>query len=154
MDKIESSGAHIELWNYDLTKAFDMLDHAKVLDLLHRSGVYGQLGRSIQNWLTKRSQTVEIGTSNSEEKEVGRSCVQGSVLGPTLWLLYIQSLTSILDGMGVEYMAYADDISIVQQISTPEEKKQWIEHVPSYEEMAQAAGYGDRQQTKKIIGKT
>ena len=125
MDKIESSGAHIELWNYDLTKAFDMLDHSKVLDLLHRSGVYGQLGLSIQNWLTKRSQTVEIGTSNSEEKEVGRSCVQGSVLGPTLWLLYIQSLTSILDGMGVEYMAYADDISIVQRISTPEEKKQF-----------------------------
>jgi hypothetical protein len=125
MDKIENEGAHIELWNYDLTKAFDMLDHAKVLDLLHRSGVWGQLGKTIQNWLTKRSQTVEVGTSNSGERTVGRSCVQGSVLGPTLWLLYIQSLTTILDGMGVEYMAYADDISIVQRISTEEDKQKF-----------------------------
>ena len=122
MKKIENKGSHVELWNYDLTKAFDMLDHRKVLELLHQSGVYGQLGRAIENWLTKRTQTVEIGTSRSDEKPVGRSCVQGSVLGPTLWLLYIQSLTNILDKMGVEYKAYADDISIVQRISTEQEK--------------------------------
>jgi hypothetical protein len=102
-----------------------MLDHAKVLELLHGSGIYGQLGLVIQNWLTKRSQTVEIGTSKSDEKIVGRSCVQGSVLGPTLWLLYIQSLTTILDRLGVDYMAYADDISIFQRISTQEEKKKF-----------------------------
>jgi hypothetical protein len=125
MNKIENHGALIELWNFDLTKAFDMLDHAKVLELLHGSGIYGQLGLVIQNWLTKRSQTVEIGTSKSDEKIVGRSCVQGSVLGPTLWLLYIQSLTTILDRLGVDYMAYADDISIFQRISTQEEKNKF-----------------------------
>ena len=125
MEQIEDHGANIELWNYDLTKAFDMLDHAKVLELLHKSGVFGQLGQVIQNWLTKRTQTVEIGTSRADEVIVGRSCVQGSVLGPTLWLLYIQSLTTILDGMGVEYFAYADDISIVQRISNEEEKEKF-----------------------------
>ena len=113
------------MWNFDLTKAFDMLEHAKALDLLHGSGIYGQFGLVIQNWLTKRTQTVEVGSSKSEERVVGRSCVQGSVLGPTLWLLYIQSLTTILDRLGVEYMAYADDISIYQRISTEEEKKRF-----------------------------
>jgi hypothetical protein len=113
------------MWNFDLTKAFDMLEHAKALDLLHGSGIYGQFGIVIQNWLTKRTQTVEVGSSKSEERMVGRSCVQGSVLGPTLWLLYIQSLTIILDRLGVDYMAYADDISIFQRISTLEEKKKF-----------------------------
>ena len=95
MDKVENEGALVELWNFDLTKAFDMLDHAKVLELLHSSGVYGNLGLAIQNWLVKRTQVVEIGTTKSDEKIVGRSCVQGSVLGPTLWLwCRLTSLTS------------------------------------------------------------
>ena len=125
MGKVEADGGLVELWNYDLQKAFDKLDHPKVLELLHKSGVRGRLGKTIQNWLTTRTQTVEVGTSKSEEREVGRSCCQGSVLGPSLWLLYIQSLTTILDSMGVEYMAYADDISIVQRMSTKEDKEKF-----------------------------
>ena len=45
---------------------------------------------------------------------------QGSVLGPTLWLIYIQSLLDRLDGE-CEHFAYADDIAIILKISTPEE---------------------------------
>lgn len=122
MDKVEKDGGLVELWNYDLQKAFDMLDHSKVLKLMHKSGVSGLLGKTIQNWLTTRTQTVEVGTSKSEERDVSRSCCQGSVLGPSLWLLDIQSLTTILDSVGMDYMAYADDISIVQRLSTKEDK--------------------------------
>ena len=125
MDKVEQERTPIELWNYDLSKAFDMLDHDKVLGLLHRSGVCGKLGKMIQAWLKDRTQTVEVGLSKSEERPVGRSCCQGSVLGPILWLVYIQSLTAILDDMGVDYVAYADDLSIVQRISTDADKKKF-----------------------------
>ena len=127
MSKVETEGGLVELWNYDLQKAFDMLDHPKVLQLLHKAGVRGSLGKTIQNWLTTRTQTVEVGTSRSAERVVGRSCCQGSVLGPSLWLLYIQSLTTILDSMGVEYMAYADDISIVQRMATSKDKAKFEE---------------------------
>ena len=118
IDTVESEGALVELWNFDLTKAFDLLDHVKVFDLLHKAGIYGKLGLSIQNWLVDRTQYVEIGTSKSEKTNVRRSCVQGSVLGPTLWLIYIQSLTDLLDKMNIEYFAYADDLSIVYRIRT------------------------------------
>jgi hypothetical protein len=47
-----------------------------------------------------------VGKNQAEKTKVRRSCVQGSVLGPTLWLIYIQSLTDLLDGMGIEYYAY------------------------------------------------
>ena len=72
----------------------------------------------IRNWLVERTQYVEIGKSKSEKTNVRRSCVQGSVLGPTLWLIYIQSLTDLLDKMNIEYFAYADDLSIVYRIRT------------------------------------
>ena len=118
IDKVESEGAFVELWNFDLTKAFDLLDHAKVLDLLHKAGIYGKLGLTIENWLTNRTQYVEVGRNQAEKTKVRRSCVQGSVLGPTLWLIYIQSLTDLLDSLGIEYYAYADDLSIVYRIHT------------------------------------
>ena len=118
IDMVESEGAFVELWNFDLTKAFDLLDHAKVLELLHKAGVYGKLGLTIQNWLINRTQYVEVGRNQAEKTKVRRSCVQGSVLGPTLWLIYIQSLTDLLDSLGVEYYAYADDLSIVYRIRT------------------------------------
>jgi hypothetical protein len=60
IDMVEREGALVELWNFDLTKAFDLLDHAKVLELLHKTGIYGKLGLSIQNWLVARTQYVEI----------------------------------------------------------------------------------------------
>ena len=121
-DKLEAEGCTLEIWSFDLQKAFDKLDHAKVLNLLHKSGVNGFLGLSIQNWLINRKQYVEVGNCKSDETCVGRSCVQGSVLGPTLWLLYIQSLTTKLDSLGIQYFAYADDISIVQKLKTDQDK--------------------------------
>ena len=125
IDKVETEGALIELWNFDLTKAFDKLNHEKVLRLLHKNGVYGPVGLSIQNWLINRDQYVEVGNSKSDQTKVGRSCVQGSVLGPTLWLLYINSLTEHLDSAGVQYHAYADDISIIQKIDTDEDREKF-----------------------------
>ena len=49
-----------EMWSFDLTKAFDLLDHAKVLELLHKSGISGGFGQSIESWLTDRYQYVEV----------------------------------------------------------------------------------------------
>jgi hypothetical protein len=63
---------------------------------------------------------VQCGEEKSKERTVNSSCVQGSVLGPTLWLIYIQSLLDRLDGECQHY-AYADDIAIILKVSTPEE---------------------------------
>jgi hypothetical protein len=87
MDKLEKEGALVEFWSFDLTKAFDLLDHNQVLNLLKKAGVTVKFGVCIQNWLCGRSQYVEVEKIKSRTVNVGKSCVQGSVLGPTLWLV-------------------------------------------------------------------
>jgi hypothetical protein len=125
MDKLEKEGALVEFWSFDLTKAFDLLDHNQVLNLLKKAGVTGRFGVCIQNWLCGRSQYVEVEKSKSRTVPVGKSCVQGSVLGPTLWLVYIQSLMDELKKSGVNYYGYADDIAIVKTIKTEKDKEEF-----------------------------
>ena len=113
VEVVEKEGALVELWSFDLTKAFDLLDHSKVLNLLLKSGVNGKFGECIEAWLTNRTQYIEVGSAKSKPTRVGRSCVQGSILGPTLWLVYIQSLMDLLEEENVDFFGYADDIAIV-----------------------------------------
>jgi hypothetical protein len=69
----------VEMWSFDLTKAFDLLDHEKVLQLCHKFGITGNFGECIQNWLIDRTQYDECGTKKSPKTQVGKGCVQGSV---------------------------------------------------------------------------
>ena len=123
--KVEQYRSLVELWNFDLTKAFDRLDHSIALHLCHKAGIGGFLGVCLQNWLTTRTQFVEMDIYRSPETEVGKSCVQGSVLGPTLWILYINTLLERLEEvkgrLDFSFFAYADDISIVKHIHTNNE---------------------------------
>ena len=125
VDRVEKEKTHIELWSLDLTKVFDKLNHVKVLELLHKSGVYGPIGLSIQNWLTDRTQFVKVGSSKYEKTKVNRSCIQGSVMGPTLWLMYINTLLVELDKASVRFFAYTDDVAIVQRLNTDENKAEF-----------------------------
>ena len=53
IDKVDRDGPTIEMWSFDLQKAFDMLDHGKALKLCHEAGIGGLVGKSLENWLTK-----------------------------------------------------------------------------------------------------
>ena len=120
IDLTDKYGPQIEIWSFDLQKAFDLLDHGKCLKLCHKAGINGNVGRCLQNWLTKRTQFVQCGKARSRKRIVNRSCIQGSVLGPTLWLIYIQSLLDRLENR-CNYYAYADDVTLVAKIGSEKE---------------------------------
>ena len=124
IDLTDEHGPTVEIWSFDLQKAFDLLDHGKALDLCHAAGIGEFVGESLQNWLTNRTQYVQCGESKSTNRPVNRSCVQGSVLGPTLWLIYIQSLLDRLENK-CQYSAYADDVTIIAQIGNKKHKKEF-----------------------------
>ena len=122
INRLEKDGSMVEFWSYDLTKAFDLLDHNKVLHLLKKAGITGMMGIVIQNWLCGRFQYVENNGGISRLVPVNKSCIQGSCLGPTLFLVYIQSLLTRLKDNGVTYYGYADDVAIVKTIKTDEDR--------------------------------
>ena len=73
IDKVDEHGPTIEMWSFDLQKAFDLLDHGKALTLCHMAGINGFVGKCLENWLVSRKQYVECGFSKSKDRIVQKS---------------------------------------------------------------------------------
>ncbi|CAH8482514.1 unnamed protein product [Dicrocoelium dendriticum] len=95
----------------DMQKAFDRVPHKKLLCKLSKYGVTNPLYSWIQSYLVGRSQVVDINGYISSPRPVTSGVVQGSVLGPLLFLLYINDLVSVIQ-FGKPYL-FADDLKVV-----------------------------------------
>ena len=71
----------------DLSKAFDTIDHSKLLSKLHNYGIRGNALELIKSYLSDRKQYVKVLDEESSEVNVIYGVPQGSVLGPLLFLL-------------------------------------------------------------------
>ena len=94
----------------DLKKAFDTVDHSILCEKLKKYGVSGKSYEIIHSYLKERKQTVDIRGTQAEFKNVDIGVPQGSILGPLLFIIYINDLVNI-DG-SCEYFMYADDTAI------------------------------------------
>lgn len=102
----------------DLCKAFDKVPHGKLLHKLQRIGLPTKIVLWIQAYLQDRRQYVVIGNSSSTVLRVSSGVPQGSVLGPLLFLIYVNDLASLIPE-NVSVRLFADDCVIFKQISSP-----------------------------------
>ena len=94
----------------DLKKAFDTIDHKILLQKLYNYGLRGKSNDWIRSYLKNRKQYVKIEECKSELMDVVCGVPQGSILGPKLFIIYINDM--IKTSKLLKFILFADDTNI------------------------------------------
>ena len=97
----------------DLSKAFDTVNHSILCSKLYHYGIRGKAYDWIISYLTNRCQLVSFNGCNSSYKRIVRGVPHGSILGPLLFLIYINDLS---EGLSTNAKLFADDTSLFSVI--------------------------------------
>ena len=103
---------------FDLRKAFDTVPHVPLLNKLTNLQLDKHVLTWIQSYLANRSQVVAVGGDQSSSVPVISGVPQGSVLGPLLFLVYINDVTSLMSAPS-KLTLFADDMTLYRTISSP-----------------------------------
>lgn len=113
-DSIEN-GAHIDAVYTDFEKAFDRVSHKHLVRKLQAYGIHEDVIKWIGAFLNNRRQRVIVNGKYSDWSTITSGVPQGSVLGPILFILYINELANVCVNGSKVYL-YADDAKIYKCI--------------------------------------
>ena len=112
-------GGNVDVIYTDFEKAYEKVSHEKLLDKMkNKYGIQGKLWEWLKNFLFERKQQVLIEETKSEESAVISGAVQGSVLGPVFFLMFIGDITEDIEA---NTKLFVDDAKVKDLIETEED---------------------------------
>ena len=117
-------GKDIRFLFLDVSRAFDRVWHSGVLAKLKRYGFNGRLLKWLENYLTDRQQRVVVEGAQSTYVDITAGVPQGSILGPLLFLIYVNDLPTSLQ---TNIRIYADDTTLFLDYKDPEAGREQLQ---------------------------
>ena len=111
-------GDPVDIVYLDFQKAFDKVPHKRLSCKLASHGIVGNIRNWIEKWLCGREQRVVINGAESKWVRVTSGVPQGSVLGPVLFLIYINDIDCTVDTI---IKKFADDTKLYGRVRTEEQ---------------------------------
>ena len=115
--KALDEGKEIRVIFFDISKAFDRVWHKGLVAKLKGAGINGKLLSWLQNYLTDRRQRVVIPGGTSEWSFIRAGVPQGSILGPLMFLIYINDIVNSIQS---NIRLFADDTSLYLIVDHPD----------------------------------
>ena len=109
--------APVDIFYFDFCKAFDSVPHYRLLTKLENIGITGKTLEIIRDFLSGRTMTSVVRGAHSSPRPVLSGVPQGSVLGPLLFVLFINDLP---DGLKNVAKLFADDLKLIANASNQE----------------------------------
>ena len=105
----------------DYSKAFDSVPYKRLLSKLKSYGIEGKVWSCIEDFLIGRNQMVTVGDAESEWTDVTSGVPQSSILGPILFIIYINNLP---ENVNSSVKMFADDTKLYRHITTEDNREE------------------------------
>ena len=115
LDSVED----VDVIYLDFCKAFDKVPHRRLLKKLYNYGITGKIFSWVKEFLSDRKQRVTIKGSKSEWRTITSGIPQGSVLGPVLFLIFINDLPDVIS---VCLELFADDGKLFSRVKSDDKR--------------------------------
>ena len=122
--QILESSKNVDIIYLDLSKAFDKVNHQILLNKLEQMKITGKVLNWITTFLTNRSQIVVVNGHKSSPTKVASGVPQGTVLGPALFILYMNNVTEYIRDILIQL--FADDSKITSAITNATDRNKLL----------------------------